>query len=186
MLTIGRVSAAGGGSGAGVGYRRLRRLGRLFSRLWRLLFRRRLLAQALKKVSERQTPTMKAEDHVRTSSLSTDMSFPPSQNIIQVQNLTKTIQNGAHRVEILRGLPSMSHAVSCRHHGSIRQRQKHASRFNGRSGQGTSGQVVLDGIELMGLAEDKLARVRGPKIGFVSVVPAGFHSHCRGKCPVAR
>ena len=31
----------------------------------------------------------------------------------------------------------------------------------------TSGQVVLDGIELMGLAEDKLARVRGAKIGFV-------------------
>jgi putative ABC transport system ATP-binding protein len=98
-------------------------------------------------------------------------SYPVSpliENIIQVENLRKTIDNGSNRVEILRGL---TFAIPRGEFVAI----------VGASGSGkstllglmagldtaTSGRIVLDGLDITNLAEDKLARVRGTKIGFV-------------------
>jgi putative ABC transport system ATP-binding protein len=88
--------------------------------------------------------------------------------IVQAQNLTKAIDTGAHRVEILRGIDL----------------EIPAGQFvaiMGASGSGkstllgllagldtpTSGTIVLDGIDITGLEEDELALARGRKIGFV-------------------
>jgi putative ABC transport system ATP-binding protein len=88
--------------------------------------------------------------------------------MISVRNLTKTIQNGSSRVEILRGL---SFDVPTGQFLAIM----------GASGSGkstllgllagldnpSSGQIVLDGTDISNLPEDKLAVLRGNKIGFV-------------------
>ncbi|HXR74840.1 MAG TPA: ABC transporter ATP-binding protein [Bryobacteraceae bacterium] len=93
---------------------------------------------------------------------------PLLKDIIQVENLTKTIDNGSNRVEILRGL---TFAIPRGEFVAIM----------GASGSGkstllglmagldtaTSGRIVLDGLDITNLAEDKLARIRGTKIGFV-------------------
>src|SRR5579871_6278268 len=88
--------------------------------------------------------------------------------IIEARTLTKTIDTGTHRVEILRGVDL----------------EVPAGQFvaiMGASGSGkstllgllagldtpTSGQIVIDGEDITGLSEDKLAVVRGRKIGFV-------------------
>src|SRR6202158_3286812 len=88
--------------------------------------------------------------------------------ILEVRNLTKIIDTGTHRVEILRGIDL-----------DIAAGQFVA--IMGASGSGkstllgllagldtaTSGTVVIDGVDITGLSEDKLALVRGRKIGFV-------------------
>jgi putative ABC transport system ATP-binding protein len=88
--------------------------------------------------------------------------------MIQAEGLTKTIDTGAHRVEILRGIDL----------------EVPAGQFvaiMGPSGSGkstllgllagldtpTAGRIMLDGVEITGLAEDKLAVIRGRKVGFV-------------------
>src|SRR5579864_3436284 len=88
--------------------------------------------------------------------------------ILEALNLTKTIDTGTHRVEILRGVDFVVPA----------------SQFvaiMGASGSGkstllgllagldtpTSGTISVDGVDIIGLSEDKLALVRGRKIGFV-------------------
>jgi putative ABC transport system ATP-binding protein len=89
-------------------------------------------------------------------------------DIIQVADLTKTIQNGDSRVEILRGV---SFAIPAGQFVAIM----------GASGSGkstllglmagldnaSSGSVTLDGTDITNLKEDQLAIVRGRKIGFV-------------------
>lgn len=93
------------------------------------------------------------------------MSNPP---IIEVAALKKSITNGGHTVEILRGVDL-----------AVPRGQFLA--IMGPSGSGkstllgllagldsaTSGSVRLDGEEITGLGEDQLALVRGRKIGFV-------------------
>ncbi len=88
--------------------------------------------------------------------------------ILSAHDLTKTIDTGTHRVEILRGVDF-----------EVPKGQFVA--IMGASGSGkstllgllagldspTSGTVVVDGTEITGLSEDKLAVVRGRKIGFV-------------------
>ena len=88
--------------------------------------------------------------------------------ILQASDLTKTIDTGTHRVEILRGL-----------HLEVPAGQFVA--IMGASGSGkstllgllagldtpTTGKVVIDGVDITGLNEDALALVRGQKIGFV-------------------
>src|SRR6266849_10870471 len=88
--------------------------------------------------------------------------------ILEARGLTKIIDTGTHRVEILRGIdfevpPGQFVAVM------------------GASGSGkstllgllagldtpTSGRIVVDGTDITGLSEDRLALVRGRKIGFV-------------------
>jgi len=88
--------------------------------------------------------------------------------ILAAHNLTKSLDSGSHRVEILRGIDL----------------EIPAGQFvaiMGASGSGkstllgllagldtaTSGTIVLDGVDITGLSEDKLALVRGRKIGFV-------------------
>ena len=88
--------------------------------------------------------------------------------MIEVRGLKKSIRNGARVVEILRGIDL-----------TIPQGQFVA--VMGASGSGKStllgllagldspseGDVLLDGVAIAHLAEDKLAGVRGSKIGFV-------------------
>ena len=88
--------------------------------------------------------------------------------MIDVSGLTKVIDTGIHRVEILKGIDL-----------SIPAGQFAA--IMGASGSGkstllgllagldapTSGKIVLDGEEITGLPEDRLSVVRGRKIGFV-------------------
>ncbi|MBL8233467.1 MAG: ABC transporter ATP-binding protein [Bryobacterales bacterium] len=88
--------------------------------------------------------------------------------MIQVTALKKSITNGAHTVEILRGVDFQ-----------IPRGQFVA--IMGPSGSGkstllgllagldtpTAGSIVLDGTEISGLAEDQLAQIRGRKLGFV-------------------
>ncbi|MEO8053173.1 MAG: ABC transporter ATP-binding protein [Acidobacteriota bacterium] len=88
--------------------------------------------------------------------------------ILQATGITKTIDTGTHRVEILRGvnldLPAGQFVA-----------------IMGASGSGkstllgllagldtpTAGKVIIDGVDITGLNEDALALVRGKKIGFV-------------------
>ena len=88
--------------------------------------------------------------------------------MIQVSGLTKSIATATHRVDILRGLDF-----------EIPRGQFVA--IMGPSGSGkstllgllagldaaTSGSIVLDGEDIIGLSEDRLALLRGRKIGFV-------------------
>ncbi|MGH9610376.1 MAG: ABC transporter ATP-binding protein [Bryobacteraceae bacterium] len=88
--------------------------------------------------------------------------------LIEVRSLSKTIENPPNRVEILRDVTF-----------SVPRGQFLA--IMGASGSGkstllgllagldtvTSGQILLDGIDITNLREDKLARIRGQKIGFV-------------------
>jgi putative ABC transport system ATP-binding protein len=88
--------------------------------------------------------------------------------ILEALALTKSIDTGTHRVEILRGVDFIVPA------GQF-------VAIMGASGSGkstllgllagldtaTSGRVIIDGTDITGLSEDKLAVVRGRKIGFV-------------------
>ncbi len=88
--------------------------------------------------------------------------------MIDVRGLTKTIETGTHRVEILKGIDF-----------SVPKGQFAAIMGSSGSGKSTllgliagldspsSGEIRLDGEEITGLAEDKLAVLRGRKIGFV-------------------
>jgi putative ABC transport system ATP-binding protein len=88
--------------------------------------------------------------------------------MIAVQNLVKTIRNGAHAVEIIRDI---SFDVPSRQFVAIM----------GPSGSGkstllgllagldwpTSGSILVDGQDITQLREDEMARLRGLKLGFV-------------------
>jgi len=96
------------------------------------------------------------------------MQLPVPRPIIEVIGLTRSIQTPTHRVEILRGIDL-----------SIPRGQFIA--IMGPSGSGkstllgllagldnaTSGKLLLDGEDITGLSEDRMAEVRGRKIGFV-------------------
>ena len=88
--------------------------------------------------------------------------------MISVSRLTRTIDTGTHCVEILKGI-------------DLEIPQGQFAAIMGPSGSGkstllgllagldsaTDGSIILDGQEIVGLSEDKLAVVRARKIGFV-------------------
>ena len=88
--------------------------------------------------------------------------------MIQVRALTKSINAGAHRVDILKGI-------------DLEIPRGQFAAIMGPSGSGkstllglmagldspTSGQVLLDGEDITKLKEDQMAELRGRKIGFV-------------------
>jgi putative ABC transport system ATP-binding protein len=88
--------------------------------------------------------------------------------LIQVQALTKSIDTGTHRVQILKGI-------------DLEIPRGQFAAIMGASGSGkstllgllagldspTTGRVILDGEDITSLSEDKMAQVRGRKIGFV-------------------
>ena len=88
--------------------------------------------------------------------------------MIQAHGLTKTIDTGTHRVDILKGI-------------DLEIPRGQFAAIMGPSGSGkstllgllagldtpTAGTIALDGQEITGLKEDDLALVRGRKIGFV-------------------
>src|ERR1700720_701165 len=88
--------------------------------------------------------------------------------MISVSRLTRTIDTGTHRVEILRGI-------------DLEIPKGQFAAIMGPSGSGkstllgllagldspTSGQVLLDGEDITHLGEDAMAVLRGRKIGFV-------------------
>jgi putative ABC transport system ATP-binding protein len=88
--------------------------------------------------------------------------------ILEAVGLTKIIDTGTHRVEILRGI-------------DFQVPKGQFVAIMGASGSGkstllgllagldapSSGRVIIDGTDITGLSEDKLAVVRGRKIGFV-------------------
>jgi putative ABC transport system ATP-binding protein len=91
-----------------------------------------------------------------------------SRPIIEVIRLTRTIETPTHRVEILRGV-------------DIEVPRGQFVAIMGPSGSGkstllgllagldnaTGGQILLDGEDITRLSEDRMAEVRGRKIGFV-------------------
>ena len=90
------------------------------------------------------------------------------QPIIEVRDLSKTIDSGSHRVEILKGIDLV-----------VPRGQFVAVMGPSGSGKSTllgllagldapsSGQILLDGQEITHLSEDEMAVLRGRKIGFV-------------------
>jgi len=88
--------------------------------------------------------------------------------LIQVRALTKSIDTGTHRVDILKGI-------------DLEIPRGQFAAIMGPSGSGkstllgllagldspTTGQVILDGEDITRLSEDQMALVRGRKIGFV-------------------
>src|SRR6202050_2944326 len=98
----------------------------------------------------------------------TEVNMTEAPAIIEVIRLTRTIQTPTHKVEILRGIDL-----------AIPRGQFVA--IMGPSGSGkstllgllagldnaTSGKILLDGVDITGLSEDRMAEVRGRKIGFV-------------------
>jgi putative ABC transport system ATP-binding protein len=88
--------------------------------------------------------------------------------LIQVHALTKSIDTGTHRVDILKGI-------------DLEIPRGQVAAIMGPSGSGkstllgllagldspTTGQVILDGEDITRLPEDQMALVRGRKIGFV-------------------
>lgn len=88
--------------------------------------------------------------------------------IISVSHLTRTIVNGPHRVEILKGIdfeiPGGQFVAIMGASGSGK-----STLLGLLAGldSATTGRIVLDGEDITGLEEDRLAVVRGRKIGFV-------------------
>jgi putative ABC transport system ATP-binding protein len=88
--------------------------------------------------------------------------------MIQVRGVTKSIDTGTHRVEILKGI-------------DLEIPRGQFAAILGASGSGkstllgllagldspTSGSILLDGVEITSLDEDQLAELRGRKVGFV-------------------
>jgi putative ABC transport system ATP-binding protein len=88
--------------------------------------------------------------------------------IIQVTGLTRSIDTGTHRVDILRGIdfdvPAGQFVAIMGASGSGKSTL--LGLLAGLDSP-TTGRIVLDGVDITNLPEDKMAKVRGMKLGFV-------------------
>src|SRR5690242_2149705 len=88
--------------------------------------------------------------------------------MIKVISLTKSIATATHRVDILNGLdfevPTGEFVAIMGPSGSGKSTL--LGLLAGLDSP-TSGSIVLDGEDIVGLSEDRMAVVRGRKIGFV-------------------
>jgi putative ABC transport system ATP-binding protein len=91
-----------------------------------------------------------------------------NKGLIQVRGVTKSIDTGSHRVEILKGIdleiPRGQFAAIMGPSGSGK-----STLLGLMAGLDTpsSGQILLDGEDITRLSEDEMALLRGRKIGFV-------------------
>jgi putative ABC transport system ATP-binding protein len=89
-------------------------------------------------------------------------------SILAAKHLTKSLDSGSHRVDILRGIdleipPGQFVAIM----GASGSGKSTLLGLLAGLDTATSGTVIIDGVDITGLSEDKLALVRGRKIGFV-------------------
>lgn len=88
--------------------------------------------------------------------------------IIQVTGLTRSIDTGTHRVDILRGIdfdvPAGQFVAIMGASGSGKSTL--LGLLAGLDSP-TTGSIVLDGVDITKLEEDAMAKVRGMKLGFV-------------------
>ncbi|MGH9811244.1 MAG: ABC transporter ATP-binding protein, partial [Terriglobia bacterium] len=87
---------------------------------------------------------------------------------IEVRHLSKTIENSASRVEILRDVNfSVPHGQFLAIMGVSGSGKSTLLGLLAGLDTATAGTIILDGTDITHLKEDALARLRGRKIGFV-------------------
>jgi putative ABC transport system ATP-binding protein len=87
---------------------------------------------------------------------------------IRISGLTKFINTGAHRVDILRGIDfEIPHSQFVAIMGPSGSGKSTLLGLMAGLDLPTAGSIVLDGVDITGLSEDELALVRGRKVGFV-------------------
>ena len=87
---------------------------------------------------------------------------------IRVSALTKTIQTATHRVDILRGIDfDVQHGEFVAIVGPRAAAKALCLVLLAGLDTPTSGKIILDGEDITGLDEDRMALLRGRKVGFV-------------------
>jgi putative ABC transport system ATP-binding protein len=93
---------------------------------------------------------------------------PQPVDAIEVHQLSKSIENGSNRVDILQEISfSIPHGQFVAIMGASGSGKSTLLGLMAGLDTVTAGRIVLDGMEIQHLREDELARLRGRKIGFV-------------------
>ena len=91
-----------------------------------------------------------------------------SANILELRGVTKAIDTGTHRVEILRGIDlEIPHGEFAAIMGASGSGKSTLLGLLAGLDSPSAGSIRLDGEEIATLSEDRMAELRGRKIGFV-------------------